>query len=442
MGLSGRKEKIIEAVVDSYINRCEPISSADIQKNFLPLVSSATIRNELASLEDLGYLTQPHTSSGRIPTAEAYRLYVEKLMPRRKLTRSELKIVKRYFNRKITDLDDILKSTAKVISEITNLTSVAYVQNFETAIIENIKIVKISDNTALFIIVTDRGILKDVGANIAPSISDEYFDKAAKFVTSVFAGWSINEAAHNKKLIQRTIKEYENVFKTVIKILKNNTHEEIVSDIVLEGSAKILEQPEYANLKKAKAMLELLDAKEELIPVLQNNDDMSLNILISKDNEIKDGMPECAIVTANYEVKGVSIGKAGVIGPIRMDYPKVISVLDYIGKTINLLPESKPQTDETEKPRDDENFASREDEEEKEPEPIESTHEVISSDVVAGESVENQESEAKIDAEFEETLEYKEDPETFSKILADSLKNSIDKKKSAPKKGSNTKKKK
>ncbi|MCL2062362.1 MAG: heat-inducible transcriptional repressor HrcA [Firmicutes bacterium] len=339
MGISSRKEKIIEAVVDSYINRCEPVSSADIQKTYLPAVSSATIRNELATLEDMGYLAQPHTSSGRVPTAEAYRLYVEKLMPRRKLSRSELKIIKRYFNRKITELDDILKSTAKVISEITNLTSVAYVQNVEKARIENIKIVKITDSTALIIIVTDHGVIKDAAANIAQNISEEYFTRAGEFVTEVFKGCSIAQAVHSKKIIRDTRKEYEQIFKTVLKILKNHSHEEMVSDIVLEGSAKILEQPEYANLQKAKAMLELLDAKEDLIPVLQNSDDMSLNILISKDNEIKEGMPECAIVTANYAVNGINIGKAGVIGPIRMDYPKVVSVLDYIGKTINLLPE-------------------------------------------------------------------------------------------------------
>ena len=339
MGLSSRKEKIIEAVVDNYVNRCEPISSADIQKNCLPALSSATIRNELVALEEMGYLTQPHASSGRIPTAEAYRLYVEKLMPRRKLSPSEIKIVKRYFNRKLTELDEILKSTAKVISEITNLTSVAYIQNVEVAVIENIKIVKISETSALVVIVTDRGMLRDAEATIAPNISDEYFNRAGEFATGVFRGRTIEEAAHHsEEIIKATRKEYEQIFKTVLKILKNHTNEETASEIVLEGSARILEQPEYANLEKAKAMLELFDAKEILIPMLQNNEDTNLNVLISKDNEIKDGMPECAIVTVNYAVNKKSIGKAGVIGPIRMDYPKVISILDYISKTVNLIP--------------------------------------------------------------------------------------------------------
>lgn len=338
MGISGRKEKILQAVVDSYINSCEPISSSEIKEHHLPALSTATIRNELAALEEMGYLVQPHTSSGRIPTAEAYRLYVERLMPKRKLTRSELKTVKRYFNRKITELDDILKSTAKVISEITNLTSVAYAQDFNDATIQNIKIVKVTATTALVIIVTNLGILKDATVSVDASVGDDYCNTAAQFMTGVFNGHTVSDAVKPNNLIKKVKKEYEHVFKTVLKILRSYSHEEMFSDIVMEGSAKILEQPEYANLQKAKAMLELLDAKEELVPVLKNNDDMNLSIKIGRDNEIREGMPECAIVTASYSVNGVNIGQAGVIGPIRMDYPKVISVLDYIGKTINMLP--------------------------------------------------------------------------------------------------------
>ncbi len=339
MGLSGRKEKILQAVVDSYINSCEPISSAEIKEQHLPALSTATIRNELAALEEMGYLVQPHTSAGRIPTAEAYRLYVERLMPKRKLTRSELKTVKRYFNRKITELDDILKNTAKVISEITNLTSVAYAQDISDAMIQNIRIVKVTDTTALVIIVTSLGILKDATLSVGANVDDAYCNTAAQFMTSVFAEHTINQVLKPNALIKKVKKEYEQVFKTVLKVLRSYSHEEMISDIVLEGSAKILEQPEYANLKKEKALLELLDAKEELVPVLKNNDDMNLSIKIGRDNEIRDGMPECAIVTASYSVNGINIGQAGVIGPIRMDYPKVISVLDYIGKTINMLPE-------------------------------------------------------------------------------------------------------
>lgn len=345
MGLTNRKEKILQAIVDGYIENCQPVSSSEIRDRHLPALSTATIRNEMAALEEMGYLMQPHTSSGRVPTADAYRLYVEKLMPRKKLSRSELKIVKRYFNKKVTELDEMLKSTAKVISEITNLTSVAYVQSADDATVTNIRIVRISDSTALIIIVTDFGVLKDTTVNIGNGVTDEYCEQASKFVTEVFGGHKISEINKPKALVKEVRKEYEKLFKTVIRIFKNYSSEEMLSDIVLEGSSKILEQPEYANLQKAKAMLEFLDAKEELVPVLQNSDNMNISFKIGRDNEIRDGMPECAIVTASYNINGVTVGNAGVIGPIRMDYSKVVSVLDYLSKTVQMLPAGENSSD-------------------------------------------------------------------------------------------------
>lgn len=330
MALSGRKERILKAVVDSYIDSCEPISSAEIREKYLPELSSATIRNELASLEDMGYLTQPHISAGRVPTADAYRLYVDKLMPRRKLTKSEISVVKKYFNRKIKDIDEVVKNTAKVISEITNLTSVAYVEDIRDDVINNIKIVKITPTMVLFVIVTDRSIIKDATANVPEELEDGYFESAGKFATGIFAGKRISEVTSGK-IVKEVHREYKRIFDAIIAILRN--YEVSDTDIAIEGSSKLLEQPEFNNLEKARAMLAVLDSKEQLYPVLKNGN-MDLTIKIGGEEV---GMPDCAIVTASYDIGGVGVGSAGVIGPMRMDYSKVISVLDCIGKAINSL---------------------------------------------------------------------------------------------------------
>lgn len=340
MAISGRKEKIIQAVVDRYIVSCEPISSAEIKENYLPELSSATIRNELAALEEMGYLAQPHTSAGRVPTAEAYRLYVDKLMPRRKLSKSELKVINSYFDHKITEIDEILRSTAKVISEITHLTSVAVIPDLNSAVVESVKIVKLTDHTALIVIVTNMGVLKDATVEVAEELDDNYFTVAGNFITTSFRGRSIGEILAPDAMLAEIRNEYETLFAAIIRIIRDYIENGGVGDIVLEGSAKILEQPEYANLEKARAMLEMLEAKKRLAPMLRSPENVNLNIRIGRDNEIADGLPECAIVTANYSVNGVALGQAGVIGPIRMDYSKVVSVLDYIGKTLNLLPEA------------------------------------------------------------------------------------------------------
>ena len=341
MALSDRKEQILQAVVDSYIESCEPVSSAEICAHHLPAVSSATVRNELAALEEMGYLTQPHTSAGRIPTAQAYQLYVEKLMPKRKLTKSELKIIKNYFGRKITELGDMLKSTAKVITEITHLTSVAYVRNSPDTKVTRINLVKIADGSALAIIVTDAGVIKDAAIEVPAGADEAYFINASRLMSDVFGGHTFKEIARPNAIIRRIEKEYEKVFRTVLDILKNYAGR--TGEVVLEGSAKILEQPEYCNVAKAKAMLEFLDAKERLAPMLPSGGE-KFGIRIGADET----MPDCAIVTASYSVHGVE-GSAGVIGPMRMDYPKVISVLEYIGKTINLLPASDDGAEDGEK---------------------------------------------------------------------------------------------
>jgi heat-inducible transcriptional repressor len=339
MAISGRKEKILEAVVSSYIDSCEPISSMELREKYFPALSSATIRNELANLEDLGYLVQPHISSGRVPTAEGYRLYVDRLMPKRKLSRKELKIVRSYINDKISDMEEMVKSTAKVLSEITNLTALGMSSSTSEDTIESIKIVKLSSDEALFIIVTDRTVLKDAVATIAEHISEDYLRNAERFISQIFHGRKIKDAIQPERIAKQVRKEYEKVFNVVIKILKHYGDQDF-AEIAIEGSSKLLSQPEFSDVNKAKAMLELLDAKQQLVPLLRQND-MNLSVKIAADDELMEGAPPCAIVTASYSSGGVNIGSAGVIGPIRMDYSKVISVLDYIGKTIASLPDKK-----------------------------------------------------------------------------------------------------
>ncbi len=337
MSLSERKENIIRAVIDSYVDSCQPVSSADIQANYLPALSTATIRNELAALEDMGYLVQPHTSAGRIPTSNAYKLYVEKLMPRRELSKGELEIIEKYFGEKISEIDDVLRSTAKVISEITNLAGVACFPNVGDAVIKTIRIVKITDTLALVIIVTDRGVLKDATVTVPSEITEEYFIKASSFITASFAGHKIEEVRNPETIIEEIKEEFKALFDTIIEVLRGYLEGD--GNIVLEGSSNLLEQPEYSNVGKAKAMMEMLEAKEKLVPVLDKKGDVGLTINISNDEN--NGSPECAIVTANLSAHGVNIGKAGVIGPIRMDYSKIVSVLEYINRTIEELPVAK-----------------------------------------------------------------------------------------------------
>lgn len=344
MGISGRKEKILKAVVERYIVSCEPISSSEIRDEHLPELSSATIRNELAALEEMGYLAQPHTSAGRVPTAEAYRLYVDKLMPKRKLSSKELRLVKKYFSGKITEIDDILKKSAKLISEITDLTGVAVSHGKKDAVVENIRIVKLADKLALAVIVTDAGVLKNGYVEMQENLDEDYFYKASRFISGCFKGYTLKEISRPGKIIRNIKKEYERLFDVIYNLIKHYAADDMNCDVVLEGSTKLLDQPEYSTVDKAKTMLELLETKEELVPLIDSGSGVSLNIKIGKEVS-DDKMPDCAVVSASYSINGVNIGNVGVIGPMRMNYAKVVSVLDYIGKAIEDLPDGGKDND-------------------------------------------------------------------------------------------------
>ncbi|MDR3319106.1 MAG: heat-inducible transcriptional repressor HrcA [Clostridiales bacterium] len=332
MSISVRKERILQAVVEDYINTARAISSSDVQAKHLPELSSATIRNELSALEELGYLYQPHTSAGRVPTPEAYKLYIEKLMPRRKLTNSELDLIKSYFSNQVVGMGDVLRKTAKVISEITNYTSIAVASDMNDAIIENIRIVKLTPHSALVVVVTDRGVLKDSTVQVEGELSDDYFDTAARFTLEAFRGRKISDLASPDPVIEQVCGEFKVFFDTVMQIIVNYSDQLRPEDFMLEGVSKIFDQPEYNSMERARAMMGVLEGRERLFPVLKAREDMQLSINIGRESS--NALSDCAIVTANYIVDGKPIGQAGVIGPIRMNYSKVVSVLDYISQTL------------------------------------------------------------------------------------------------------------
>ncbi|MBP5357356.1 MAG: heat-inducible transcription repressor HrcA [Clostridia bacterium] len=334
MSLSERKEKIIQAIVDEYIDTCEPISSSDIQKNYLPELSSATIRNELSALSEMGYLDQPHTSAGRVPTAQAYQLYFEKLMSKKALSKSEEQLIRKAFEGKINEIDEVLRSTARVISEITSLTGIAYVEDIKKAKISSIKIFRITEDSAIVIIVTSLGVLKDSFIGISPDVPDDYFRNASIIATEAFAGHTIDEAISPEDIIKDINMQYKATFEAIVSLLKTYASGSKNYEFAIEGSSKILDQPEYEDVVKARSMLKLLESKEKLMPLLSSAGDseFTLNIQNASSDEA-----DYAVLTVNLEKDGVNLGKAGVIGPSRMDYSKVTAVLAYIGNMLSKL---------------------------------------------------------------------------------------------------------
>lgn len=326
--LSDRKKKILQAVINENIKSAEPISSKDLQEKYFNTVSSATIRNELNGLEEMGYLSHPHTSSGRVPTTTGFRKYIDELMPIEKLTKNEIAELKSNFDTKIDGIEELAVISAGAISKATNYASVVYLGLSQDAIIENIKLVKVVDDMCLAIIVTDMGVIKDITISLPEEASEEDVSTAGKIISEAVNGKTIGELStiDMTELILDNFDNYRMFFEELIGAIIAKSEEKIVK---FDGASNLLDQPEYKTIEKAKKAISIFEDRKVLTPLLETGNDLEVSINVGADED-----NDCSVVSATYKINGKEIGRAGVVGPVRMDYAKAVSVLKEINNTI------------------------------------------------------------------------------------------------------------
>lgn len=336
MELSDRKKKILQYVVDDYIETAVPVSSKSLTEKHMNNVSSATIRNELSALEELGYLTQLHTSSGRVPSAEAYKLYVSDLMVKDKLTAKELDYIKKIFLDRADNLEEVIRNTTKVISELTSYTSVGMPNKDGKEKIESVKFFRFRKDSALVLIVTELRLLKDNYITVSENMTDEQLSDAEKVLCNMFRGKTFEDICNMKPEVEDNFLGYKNIFVNVIEALKTYV-ETSGEDVVIAGEDKIFEHPDYADVGKIKDFLSVVTSKDKVMNLLVGEDrHIKINVKIGSDGY--DEIPkECSLVTATYSANGTPLGTYGVIGPVRMDYQKVVAVLENVGRILESI---------------------------------------------------------------------------------------------------------
>lgn len=333
MSLSERKKKILSAVIETNIksNQTEAVSSKQLQQEYLPKVSSATIRNELNALEEMGYLTHLHTSSGRVPTKEGYVKYINELMQEKKLTVKEREIIKSNFSNKLISLKDIIEKTATTISTATNYTSVVYSSSENDSIIKDIKLYPVSKMTQLVLVVTDERVINELtylGTN------DENDLKAAtSILQDLFVNKPlshINDNDFRERIVTTELQKYKIVFDRVLDIIESN-QKGYQGNLSIAGKDKLMDYPEFNNVQKMKKAVSVLEDKESIIPLIKSGSELELSISIGND---QNGLEDCSVVTVSCNISGTKKITAGIIGPMRMDYQKAVSVLKEVADTI------------------------------------------------------------------------------------------------------------
>ena len=335
MSISKRKLMILKAIVDDYIMTGTPVGSRTLAKRADMHISPATIRNEMADLEEEGYLEQPHTSAGRKPSDKAYRLYVDTLMKVSALNKEEIGFVQQYLNTKIGQVNNVIEATAQVLSEMTNLTSLVLVPQLEKTEIKRIQIVKITSSKALVVLVFDTGMVKDVLINIPSEMEDSYLEKISNGLTGLVADKRLEDALQQVHYFAAGELEAHRAFaEQLLYAVISNLQAQASKEIVLGGAKNIFNHPEYQDIDKAKRFLTLLETKDTLYNILAGNNDMEFTIRIGKENTIPE-LKNMSVITATYRVSNEKIGTFGVIGPTRMDYARILSVLHYMSASMN-----------------------------------------------------------------------------------------------------------
>ena len=332
--LSDRKKKILCAVVDSYIDKATPIASKDIQEEYLSECSSATIRNELSTLESMGYLIQPHVSAGRIPSEKAFRFYVNELMYESNLTGKEAELIEQYFNHKINSLEEVMTEVTRVLAEITNYTSVVVKEDMSDTITA-IKLLDLSNGKMLVVIVTDSRVLKDGMVDLPDDFDENMVAQAQRWLNKIFCGKHVSEFINFNypfALVNDEFAQYNALFKKIIDVLKKVSLANGM-DVEMYGESKILEHTEYTDVTNARKFLAQMENKERIAEILTNDGgaDGSVTVKIGSEENAPEG---CAVVTTRVSLGENVSGSIGVIGPVRMNYKKVLSVLDKISEII------------------------------------------------------------------------------------------------------------
>ena len=331
--LDARKRKILQAIVEEYIETAEPVSSGNLVKNGELRCSSATIRNEMADLEKSGFLEQPHTSSGRVPSEKGYRYYVDELLREDDLSRKEMELIKQRLETKVNALEDLTRIATTTLSEITHYTTIAIGPNVNKHTIIDIKFVLLGTRVLMAVILTDSGIIRESIIKFDEDISQEQVNDLTVIFKNKLVGKPLEKLnGPIEDFIMAEMKTGINIIKKIINEINKIVEES--NRIYLEGTNKVVDMPEFKKVDIAKDFLNVLDAKNLVADVLNAGVASDINVYIGSESD-KEELKNFSIVTFNHLLEDKDIGTIGIIGPKRMDYSKVISVMKYISKKIN-----------------------------------------------------------------------------------------------------------
>lgn len=335
--LNDRKKKILQLIIEDYISTAEPVGSRTIARKYDLGISPATIRNEMSDLELLGYLEQPHTSAGRIPSAQAYRFYVDSLIEPGSLTDNDMALINGWYKERRRSIDDIFQSTAKILSRMTQNVSMVLANKDTSAVFRYIKFLPLDNTHAILCIVTDDGNIDNCVVEIPLGMRPEEMDYLAGRISRVLEGKELSEISDKLlSALHMDVAEDKVLFTSFLQAIKRMNRKQNEQRVFLGGTKQLLNQPEFRDVERVKSLLGILEEEKVVRDLLVAGEDSGLKITIGTENKFT-GIQDCSMVQATYRLNGKIVGTMAVLGPTRMEYGKVITVMDYLHKYLKTM---------------------------------------------------------------------------------------------------------
>lgn len=340
MQLDDRKKSILRAIVEGYIENAEPVGSRSIAKNTNLNLSAATIRNEMGDLEELGYLTQPHTSAGRIPSGLGFRFYVDTLMERYLMTSAELEQLRSATLNKMRELDRIVKDVSAAFSRVTSLPAFGMLPAIESAVVKSIKLVLIDDRTLMVIVSDNSGLIKNKLLRLKESVSNEVVDKLNESFNNNLAGLTSSEINLSNIIeLQNAVGVNIEILTSALKLVHEAISEIDKREVYMEGSTNLLRFPEYSNVEKIREILGFFEDKnclEKMVHSFPAVKSGEVSVFIGDENPVPE-LKNNSVILSSYKVGKDMTGIIGVVGPMRMDYAKAVTGVDMFAKQLESM---------------------------------------------------------------------------------------------------------
>lgn len=336
MELSERKKQILRAVVENYIQTAEPVGSKAIVASAGMKVSSATIRNEMAELENLGYLEQPHTSAGRIPSPSGYRLYVNELMEEHRLTIQETQRINEALHLKIRQMDQVMTEAGKIVSQLTKYPTFALTTGTRKAVINRYDLLMVEQTSFIAVLMTDTQVVKNKLFRLPSEVSDPQLQLLGTLLNTSFTGKTLEELTPELIRIRAHAAGEAYSLISLVVSFAMEVLEELESSVVhTAGIPNLLAHPEYQSLEKAEPLMNYLAEMGDDIrlPVVQGE---NVRILIGPENVV-DELKDSSVIMASYDIGGGMQGVIGVVGPTRMNYADLAARLSYFAEGLSRM---------------------------------------------------------------------------------------------------------